>query len=721
MVTVSPGRRNAGPRHRHLIPEPLHPFYRGMRLGFLLIAVLLADAAVAQAPRMSRPGPPAGESAAVVSPRAEVTLLSEAQAIAPGTPFRIGLRQVLAPGWHTYWRNPGDAGQPTEIALTLPEGASAGEIAWPAPRRFAFGPLVNFGYEGEVLLPVTVTPPDTLAPGSVFTIEAEASWLVCAEVCIPEEGRFTLALPVVARARPGPAAPGFMAAEAAAPRPSPWAVRAGFDGARGTLTLAGAGLAPGAVREAFFFPDAPGVLDHAAPQPMTLRDGSLTLGLRAGTAPAGISGVVTLTDAAGVRSAYAVAAPVGLPEPEAGLALWQALLLAMAGGVLLNLMPCVFPVLAMKGMAIARMGGAARGAVRAEALSYTAGVLVTFAALGAVMLALRAAGGAAGWGFQFQSPIFVAVMAWLMLCVGLNLSGVFAVGGPVGAGSGLAARGGHLGSFMTGALAVLVATPCTAPFMAAAVGAAFTLPAVGTLAVFLALGLGLAAPYAALALFPGLVRGLPRPGAWMERLKQILAFPMYGAAAWLVWVLAQQTGPDGVLMVLGGGLLLAFGAWALGVAQASLGRGRRLAQTAALAAALAAIALLPPLRLASPAIATTTAGAEPWSAPRVAALQAEGRGVLVNMTAAWCITCKVNDRLALETDATRSLLAVRDIAYLKGDWTRGDPAITALLRDNGREGVPLYLLYPPGGGAPVLLPQVLTEAIVRRAIEGPAG
>ncbi|WP_431282110.1 protein-disulfide reductase DsbD family protein [Humitalea sp. 24SJ18S-53] len=701
-----------------------------MRFGLPLLAgfgaVLLAGSAAAQ-PALSRPAvvgrsmpvTQVYESTPVVSPRAEVVLVSEAASVAPGVPFRIGLRQRLAPGWHTYWRNPGDAGQATEIALDLPEGGAAGPIEWPSPSRFAFGPLVNFGYATEVLLPLTVTPPATLAPGGVFSLQAEASWLVCADVCIPEEGRFSISLPVAAVAEPSPAAAAFVTAEAATPRPSPWAVTAGFDGPRGSVTLSGPGLAPGTVREAFFFPDEPGLIDNAAPQPMRLRDGALTLGLRrdASAATASLSGVVAMTDAAGVRSAYLVATPMGAPEPEVpSLPLWQALLLAMAGGLLLNLMPCVFPVLAMKAMAIARMGGAARGAVRAEALSYTAGVLVAFAVLGGAMLAFRAAGGLAGWGFQFQSPVFVAVMAWLMLGVGLNLSGVFAVGGPVGAGSALAARGGHAGSFMTGALAVLVATPCTAPFMAAAVGAAFALPAAGTMAVFLALGLGLAAPYAALAVWPGLARGLPRPGAWMERLRQALAFPMYAAAAWLVWVLAQQSGPDGVLMVLGGGLLLGFGAWALGAAQAATGRGRRLGQAVALASVIGALALLPPLRVASPAVAVTPTGVETWSAARIAALRAEGRPALVNMTAAWCITCKVNDRLALETEATRALLLAGGIAYLKGDWTRGDPAITALLREHGREGVPLYLFYPAGGGAPMLLPQVLTEGILRRAI-----
>jgi thiol:disulfide interchange protein DsbD len=372
----------------------------------------------------------------------------------------------------------------------------------------------------------------------------------------------------------------------------------------------------------------------------------------------------------------------------------------------------------MKAMALARLSGAARAEVRAHAGSYTAGVLATFLALAGLLIGLRAAGIAAGWGFQFTAPAFVAVLAWLMFAVGLNLSGVYAIAGPAGAGGALAGRGGHLGSFATGGLAVLVATPCTAPFMAAAIGTALALPAPATLAVFAALGLGLAAPYALLGLFPGLAQRLPRPGAWMERLRQGLAFPMYAAAAWLAWVLAQQAGPDGLLLVLAGAVLLGFAGWALGVAQRSAGGGRLAGRALAGVAAIAALALLPALAAAPPA-ARVEAGAEPWSAARVAALQAEGRPVFVNLTAAWCITCKVNEQLVLKSAPVQAAFAGGNLAYLKGDWTNGDAAIGALLREHGREGVPLYLVYPAGGGGPALLPQVLTEGIVLRALNGP--
>jgi thiol:disulfide interchange protein len=355
--------------------------------------------------------------------------------------------------------------------------------------------------------------------------------------------------------------------------------------------------------------------------------------------------------------------------------------------------------------------------VRAHAAAYTAGVVLSFVALAGVLVVLRAAGEAAGWGIQFTQPVFVAAMAWLMLAVGLNLSGVFAVGGPIGAGQSMAARGGHAGSFFTGALAVLVATPCTAPFMATAIGAALAMGAVGTLTIFAALGLGMALPYALLGAAPGLARLLPRPGVWMERFKQALAFPMYAAAGWLVWVLAEQAGPPAVLAVMLGGVLIGFGAWAWGLSQ---GTDARLGRIAGAAAVVAALALLPLVHGATPsAPRSTEAAGEAWSAARVAALRAEGRPVFVNLTAAWCITCKVNERVALATDGVQRAFADRNIAYLTGDWTRGDPEISALLRAHARDGVPLYLFYPAGGTTPLVLPQILTEGIVLQAITSP--
>jgi thiol:disulfide interchange protein DsbD len=656
------------------------------------------------------------ESAAQESPRARVSLVADHLAIAPGQAFQLGLRLRLAPRWHSYWRHAGDAGAPTEISLTLPEGSQAGPIAWPTPQAIPFGPLMSFGYYGDVLLPMRITPPAGLRIGDVFTITAQATWLVCDDVCIPEEGSFQLDVPLAAEAQMNPdLAPLFAASAAALPRPSPWQASAIIERDALRLRLTGPGLGRESLKEALFIPGASGLLDHAAPQRLSHGADWLELTLKRAERPENhtqLEGVLLLTDQGGRRLGYDITAPL-LPG-AALLPLWQALVFALLGGVILNLMPCVFPVLAMKAMALARLGGAARGAVRLEAAAYTGGAVVAFAALAGLLLLLRGAGLALGWGFQFTSPVFVLAIAWLMLAVGLNLSGVFALGGPIGAGGHLAARGGFLGSFATGALAVLVASPCTAPFMAAAIGAALVMPAPATIAVFVALGLGLAAPTLLLALAPGLARVLPRPGPWMEKLRRIMAWPMYAAALWLVSVLWAQSGGLGVALALAGALGLGLGAWALGRAQRQ-GRG-------GLGAVLAALALLFALPFgltAAPPAAPTLDTAESWSTARVEALRAEGRGVFLNVTAAWCITCQVNERLALRRDAVQAAMAARGIAYLKADWTRGDPAITALLRAHGREGVPLYLFWPPGGGEALILPEVLTEAMVLRQIGAP--
>lgn len=650
------------------------------------------------------------ESDAHRSARAVATLVTDTDTVQAGVPLHVALRLRLARGWHTYWRNPGDAGIAPELTLTLPAGSAAGPIAWPTPVRLPEGPVMAYGYTDEVLLPVVVTP-----GAGELALEASATWLVCERVCVPEEAAFHLVLPPGTPA-PSAEAPLFAAAAARTPRESPFEARVGADG---TVSLVGTGLSAATVQGAWFFPDVAGVVDHAAPQRLTVVDGAVRIALTPGPdfkPGVALDGVVVLRDGRGDESSLLVHAAPGLAtQVEAGVPFWEVLALAMLGGLVLNLMPCVFPILAMKAVAIARLSGEARGAVRAHAASYTAGVLVAFGGLGAALLALRSAGAAAGWGFQFTSPVFVAGMAWVLFAVGLNLSGVYQVGGRLaGAGQGLVRRGGHGGSFFTGLLAVIVATPCTAPFMGAAVAAALAAPPVMALVVFLAMGLGLAAPYALLAVAPGLACGLPRPGAWMDVLRGALAFPMYAAAAWLVWVISLQAGPGGVLVTASGLVLLGFAAWCLGLAQAS---GRRLGYGAAAVAMVAALAVLPGLAGARGAGMALTEGSEAFSPARLAALRAEGRPVFVNMTAAWCVTCLVNERVALSSDAVRQAFTSHNVAYLKGDWTRGDPVVTAFLREHAREGVPLYVFYP-AHGAPAILPQILTEGEVLARVGG---
>jgi DsbC/DsbD-like thiol-disulfide interchange protein/cytochrome c biogenesis protein CcdA len=643
------------------------------------------------------------ESAPVTSARATAALVSDTDTVAPGTPFRIGLRLRLAPGWHTYWQNPGNAGVPPQLDLDLPPGAAAGPIDWPVPQRVPEGALMTYAYTGEVLLPVTVTP----AAQWSTSVKAHANWLVCRDICVPEEGEFRLDLPS-GTAAASAQAPLFAAFDRQVARPSPWPAVVDGDG---MLLVRGPELTPATVADAWFIPDTAGAIRDSAAQPLTVWPGGFTLALRPGKAfrPAdGLSGILSIRDRSGLATDVVLRAAAGTVPPQApALRLQRVLGLAFLGGLILNLMPCVFPVLALK---VVGLAGVERGKARWQAAAYTAGVLVAFAGLCAALLAARAVGSAAGWGFQFQSPVFVAAMTWLLFAVGLNLSGVYEIGtGLTRSGHRLAVYPGQLGSFFTGLLAVVVATPCTAPFMGVAIAAGLAEPPAVTMLVFLAMGIGLATPYAVLAAVPALWRTAPRPGRWMEVLRQALAFPMYGASAWLLWVVSQEAGPSGVLTTVAGLVLLGFAGWVLGITQGGADRGRRVGQAAAAAALLAALALLSGIEVApgAPAVAAES-GAEPFSATRLAALRAEGRPVFVNMTAAWCVTCLLNERVAIGSDAVRRAFADRHVAYLKGDWTRQDPQITDYLRRNGRDGVPLYVYYPPHG-RPAVLPQILTD------------
>jgi thiol:disulfide interchange protein/DsbC/DsbD-like thiol-disulfide interchange protein len=669
------------------------------------------------------------------------SLIAEPVAVAGAQPFTLAVRMQVKPGWHVYWRNPGDSGLPPEVTWTLPAGFNAGAIRWPAPERIAIATLMNYGYEGEVTLLVPVTPPPSLDPADPVQIQAKLTYLVCETECVPGSADLALTLPV---GEPRPDADQtalFARARTALPAPAIWPVRLSSQGDTLQLDFAAAGLKPETIRGAAFFPYSETAIDNAAAQVMTLDESGLHLTLsRSNPAEPVLSalpGVLTIEEVTGStthRLAFAYGdepvPPVAADAPEApaappvapvfdALTLASAVGLAFLGGLILNLMPCVFPVLSIKVLGLVRHAGESAARVRLHGLAYTAGVLASFLGLAGLLLALKGGGATIGWGFQLQSPAVVAGLSYLLLAMGLSLSGVVYVGGRLaGLGDGLARRSGLSGSFFTGVLATLVATPCTAPFMGSAVGFALTQSAGVALAVFASLGLGLALPFLGLTLWPTALRALPRPGAWMETLKQVLAFPVYATVAWLIWVLAQQVGPQGLLAGLIGLVLVGFAAWAWEHGRAATPRFGRIAQGLAVLTVLAVAALTLSLDRdrAAPAAQATADGIQPFTQARLDTLVNERRPVFVNMTAAWCITCAVNESTSLSTKAVRAAMTQRGVTYLKGDWTNQNPEITRLLEKHGRSGVPLYLLYT-GTGEPQVLPQILTEGTVLAALE----
>jgi len=678
--------------------------------------------------------------------RIEAELVPMSAWAVPGSTAVVAIRQQIKPGWHTYWRNQGDSGGPTTLTWSLPAGVAPGDILWPLPERQRLQSLMNYGYSGAVFLPVPIEIPADAPPGRSLSLRVTAHFYVCSdEMCVPEDLDLALDLPV--REGAAPLDPRFGQAiqdvVAAAPRPAGIEARVALADGRLVLTAAGGPLAGAAPKWAYFHPFEGGVIDHAAPQSGERGPQGLTVTVAAGrgltsnglkgpisgvlstdlgaweitaepgAALTGVTGAGAVGDGEGAQTAAATA----LPDFA------KAALFALLGGLILNLMPCVFPILAMKAASLSRAAHDPAEA-RRDGLAFLAGVLATFLVLAGALLALRAGGQALGWGFQLQSPGVVAALALLMLAVALNLSGVFHIGaGLQGAGHGPLSRlPGVAGAFFTGVLAVVVAAPCTAPFMAFALGAALFMPWPMALAVFLMLGLGLALPYVLISLNPRLLARLPKPGPWMETLRNLLAFPMYGAALWLAWVYGRQTA-DALALLFGAGLMLALALWLYGRAQAAPGKGR----AAGVGALLALIAALGLGVLASKAPAASPNHAadvhlpsQAWSEQAVQTALAEGRPVLVNFTADWCVTCKVNESMSLSSARTAQALEQANAVYLVGDWTRRDDAITAELQRHGRSGVPLYLVYAPGRSEPRILPQLLTEGVVIDALKDAA-
>jgi thiol:disulfide interchange protein/DsbC/DsbD-like thiol-disulfide interchange protein len=644
-----------------------------------------------------------------------------------GQPTNAGLYFKLEPGWHVYWQNAGDSGEPPRIRWTLPAGITAGPLQFPTPERLPLGPLMDFGYENEVLFPFTLTAAQDMKTGPV-TLHAHVDWLVCREVCIPGKADLEITRVTGGSSGVGYADDAKIYDRLAGNLPKPLPPR---DTAIFQPTPTGFRLAVSTgTRETqgVFFPEDQNILDNPSPQPLTSTAAGFILDLKKdpnlASPPSALNGVIELS---GGRNYQIDALPGTIasppPSPTIG-ALARASGLAFLGGLLLNLMPCVFPVLFIKGLSLVNSGAEERPKLRTHGFVYAAGILVSFWALVAALLALRAAGATLGWGFQFQSPVFLSLMAALLFFLGLSLAGQFEIGLTLtGAGGSLAAKQGYAGSFFTGVLAVVVATPCTAPFMGTAIGYALAKPAAVTFAIFTALALGLAAPYVALTLQPAWTRLLPKPGAWMDVLKQAISIPIFITVIWLAWVLATAYGTSLLALLLLSFLLLAVAGWFLGrwptrrwaAAVAGL---LLIAVVVACVTAPRELTSAPAVSSAQPSAGSPEAGSswQPWSADAVARYQSAGRPVFVDFTASWCLSCQVNERVALDRPEVQQAFARANVVLLRADWTREDPAITQALASFGRSGVPVYALYSPGQSSPQLLPQVLTPAIVTDAL-----
>ncbi len=682
----------------------------------------------------------------------EVEFIAETTNIVPGKTTWLGLRLDPAEHWHTYWKMGGDSGEPTNLSeWEAPEGTQIGELQFPTPQWLPFyeTDLVNFGYEEEILLPISITIPENYI-GDTVELSALAYWNVCEQICIPGEQRLSLSLPVAEVAEyDAVAAEMFNATREKLPV-------ADHD-IKSIIAVAGERVSLGFdspeplfanYTDAWFFPEQRRVIKPGPLRDVTIQQNLLQIThqqpRRMLSDLSEVYGVLVLEDVAGARTAYDFVNPAedanlttitplaaansdsSSGQGSGGILVYM--LFAFLGGMILNLMPCVFPVLSIKALSFAKNIGESQFKQRMDGIAYTAGVVVAFVVLASVLIALRAGGEAIGWAFQFQQPWFLAFIVYLFFLMALSLSGVFEIGTSLmSAGSGLTAKGGYKGSFFTGVLATTVATPCTAPFMGPAIGFALSQPWALAMLVFVSLGFGMALPILMLSFVPALFRYLPKPGPWMETFKQFMAFPLYASALFFLWVLGNQVGVMGMSLVLATCVLFSFAAW-LYQRRFTMGPVLRSANYA-VGIGTFAIAIYLTQSPFMQTVATAdvvqldeegnpTQNYEVFSTARLNELQANGRPVFVNMTAAWCITCLANEQTTLGTERVQKAMADNDITYMKGDWTNEDPEITAVLERFNRPSVPLYVLYPGDSSKePVILPQILTPGIVAGAFE----
>lgn len=665
-----------------------------------------------------------------------VRLLPEKTSVQDGETITVGIQQKIRPGWHTYWANPGDSGAVIRVKWRGAKGIEAAPVQWPIPKRLPMGPLMNFGYEDEVTLLQDIT---IAKAGGEQTITADIELLVCDEICIPETHSASFTINGDEEAVPA----AVEMARTKLPIDMGWqTTMAEKDG---NLIVTIATDTPNAfnkLRSIELYPEEWGLISNPDNTSAKKDQGHLILTHKRGEralADAPISNLlVVYEDAAGARKAVRVSGATGdaVPQEKESIAqetggFVKAILFAFLGGLILNLMPCVFPVLSMKALSLVKLKDKELAKARMNGIAYTVGILACFTVIAGILLLLKAGGAQVGWGFQLQHPAIILFLAYLFFTLGLNLTGFFEFNFKfINAGQSLTQKTGMTGSFFTGVLATLVATPCTAPFMGVAMGYALTQPAYISLLIFLALGFGLALPYLALTFSPALRHILPKPGAWMETFRQFLAFPMFASAAWLLWVLSQQINHMGQLFALLGMLAIALGLWLI-ARQPGRKWGRLIVLVLAFLSFGFAISTFFTVRQdEAPSAEQIALGAEDnWEGFTRAKLDDYIKGndpIFINMTAAWCITCKVNEKVALAIDSTRELFEKNNVRYLKGDWTNQNPEITNFLEEYGRSGVPIYVYYGPRmeSGArpePVVLPQILTPGIVEDTINQKTG
>lgn len=688
--------------------------YRMRVLGFVFVTVLLWLGVIlpasAQAPDPNSAGP-----------HLAVKLIAETENPAPGTSVTIAYDVTPQPGWHGYWQNPGDAGFPAKFAWNLPTGIVAGEASYPVPTTLLIAGLMNYVFEQHYTLLLKIDIPATAAVGSKLPIKLRSNYLVCTEeICVPEAADLSINLTVGDGAINPERRELFDGFRKALPKSI--GMDATYQIVGKTIRIGIPYPATTPLQSAYFFPLTTGRIDYAAPQKVT-RDGDRlvieTAALEAGIGP--VMGVIRIGTARGLNvsaSSGTVAAAAGGATTGTGEnVIWATLIAlggALLGGLILNIMPCVFPILSLKALSLAR-GHVDERAARREALAYTAGVLVVIVGLGAAILGLRAGGAAVGWAFQLQDPRTIAVLMLLVVALTLNLAGLFEIPTPRFVDS----ASGASGAFATGALAAIIATPCTGPFMGAALGAALVLPWPAALAVFAGLGIGLSIPFLALGFIPALRKLLPKPGAWMETFRHILAIPMGLTAVWLAWVLGGQSGVNGMTLGLLGGLGIAMVLFIAGRRQA---RGLSMHWASGLALAVVAVitaSMIQPVARGAAAAAELAASNKlVFTAEKLAAVRARGQPVFAYFTADWCLTCKVNERVAIDTDAVKAAFAKHNVAVMVGDWTDGDPKLGRFIEQHNRAGVPLYLYYKPGAAEPEILPQVLTAGMLSELAGG---